>query len=273
LQSYSTQGYVCVPGVLSDDEIACVRREIPTVFSEDSPRRVVEQGTGLVRSVYGMHQTNEVFARLARHPALVEPAMQIVDGEVYLYQFKVNAKAAFGGDVWQWHQDYIFWRNEDGLPSPRITNVTLFLDDVTEFNGPIFLLPGSHREGVIEAGAAQSTAAAAAPMSAGMEPPPSWTNNLTANLKYSLGRDTVAALCTTYGIVAPKAPAGSVLFFHPDIVHASAQNISPFDRMVVIATYCSVENRPLPREERRPDFLASRDYTSIAPLAEGVLPR
>jgi ectoine hydroxylase len=35
---------------------------------------------------------------------------------VYIYQFKINVKAAFGGDVWQWHQDYIFWRNEDGMP-------------------------------------------------------------------------------------------------------------------------------------------------------------
>ena len=28
--------------------------------------------------------------------------MQLVGGPVYMHQYKVNAKAAFDGEIWQW---------------------------------------------------------------------------------------------------------------------------------------------------------------------------
>src|SRR4029453_5528755 len=120
------------------------------VFGQDTPARVRETHSATVRSVYGSHRTHEGFRRVSEDARLVEPAMQIVASDVYIYQFKINAKAAFAGDVWEWHQDYIFWRDEDGMPQPRVVNVTLFLDHVNEFNGPIFFMPGSQREGTIE---------------------------------------------------------------------------------------------------------------------------
>ena len=33
-----------------------------------------------------------------------------------MHQFKLNAKAAFEGEVWQWHQDYGTWARDDGMP-------------------------------------------------------------------------------------------------------------------------------------------------------------
>ena len=48
-----------------------------------------------------------------------------------MHQFKVNAKAAFDGDVWQWHQDYGTWKRDDEMPEPRAMNIAVFLDDVT----------------------------------------------------------------------------------------------------------------------------------------------
>lgn len=256
LEAYETQGYVLLPSAVSRAEVEALKAAIPALFAEDTPRRVVEAGTGCVRSVYGSHVTHDLCARLVRHPALVEPAMQIAGSPVYVYQFKINAKTAFGGDVWPWHQDYIFWRNEDGLPAPRITNVTLFLDEVTEFNGPMFLVPGSHRGGVIEPGGAAPDAG---------PDTPGWMNNLTANLKYSLSTETVAALCARHGLVSPKGPAGSVLLFHPNIVHGSPQNISPFARALAIVTYNSVHNLPAPTGPRRPEFLVSRSYDPVVP--------
>ena len=34
-----------------------------------------------------------------------------------MHQFKINGKMAFDGDVWQWHQDYGTWKNDDLMPS------------------------------------------------------------------------------------------------------------------------------------------------------------
>src|SRR5262245_40251883 len=150
LRSYRENGYLLLPDAFSPPEVAALRAGLPAVFGEDGPARVREAEGTTVRSVYGSHRSHEAFRQLSEDARLVEPAMQIVDSEVYIYQFKVNAKAAFAGDVWEWHQDYIFWRDEDGMPAPRVTNAALFLDEVNEFNGPMFFMPGSHREGVID---------------------------------------------------------------------------------------------------------------------------
>ena len=68
-----------------------------------------------------------------------------------MHQFKINGKMAFEGDVWQWHQDYGTWKNDDLMPTERAMNVAIFLDDVNEYNGPLMFIPGSHKKGVIDA--------------------------------------------------------------------------------------------------------------------------
>lgn len=263
LHMYAEQGFLFLPECFSADEIGLIKAELPTIFAEDSPRRVVEKNTNIVRSVYGTHETNAIMARLAHHPRLVEPTMQILASPVYVYQFKINAKAAFGGDRWEWHQDYIFWAKEDGMPTDRVLNAVIFLDEVNEFNGPLLLIPGSHREGMIDV-----TAHGGADQPANS---PAWLSNLTADLKYSLDRATVARQVTRYGIQAPKGPFGSVLFFHGNIIHGSAPNMSPFDRALAIATYNSVENVLAAVERPRPSFLSSRSYRPIVPLHDDAL--
>jgi ectoine hydroxylase len=190
--------------------------------------------------------------------------MQILRSAVYVYQFKVNAKVAFQGDVWEWHQDYIFWQREDGLPEPWLVTASLFLDEVNEFNGPLMIVPGSHKEGVIEPMRTSG-------VPAGYEESPGWIANLTADLKYSLNKDCVARLVSARGIVAPKGPAGSVLFFHPNVVHGSVPNMSPFDRRLVLITYNHAANRQT--KNARPEFLASRNAERLSPVADDVLLR
>jgi hypothetical protein len=268
LDRYRTDGYLLCEQLFSRAEIELLRAQLPREFAEDSPRRVVEKDTAVVRSVYGSHATNAVLGDLARHPRLVRPAMQIVGDDVYVYQFKINAKAAFSGDVWEWHQDYIFWRNEDGMPAPAVINVVVFLDDVTEFNGPMYVVPGSHRDGVVE------------PRAEAIDPggvyrqSPAWISNLTARLKYSLSPDVVAGFVRRSGIAAPKGPAGSVLLFDANLLHASPTNLSPFDRALCIVTYNSVQNVPRPHgREPRPAFLVARDHRAVAPATNDVLER
>jgi len=264
LQNYEESGYLLLPGCFSTDEVEVLRGELPALFAEDSPRRVVEKGSQVVRSVYGSHSTNEVFRRLASHPRLLEPAQQILGSQVYVYQFKINAKIAFLGDVWEWHQDFIFWQREDGTPDPRLVTISVFLDDVTEFNGPLMFVPGSHREGVLNPPRVGG-------VPDGYEDSPDWIANLTADLKYSIDKDTLARLVNRTGMVAPKGPAGSVLFFHPNLVHGSVPNLSPYDRRLVLVTYNSVENLPKFPEQPRPEFIVSRDFSPLSPLADNSL--
>lgn len=270
-ERFGEEGFLFLPDYFSPAEVGLMKGELAALFAEDSPRRVVEKGGAVVRSVYGSHAHNEVFNRLSKHPRLVEPAVQLLGSDVYVYQFKINAKARFGGDRWDWHYDYVFWQKEDGLPSPRVTNVAIFLDEVTEFNGPIFLIPGSHKARLP---AEESREAVEAVFK--HEPyqkSPTWIADLTADLKYSLDHQTVEALVVKHGIVAPKGPAGSALFFDSTLVHASPNNISPFDRVAVVISYSSVDNVPAGSRGVRPEFLVSRDRGAIKPLADDTLLR
>jgi hypothetical protein len=256
VRSFREDGYLFLPGCFSSEELDEMKAELPAIFSEDSPGRVLEKETGQVRSVYGSHQTNEVFSQVVRDPRVLEPARRILESDVYVHQFKINAKLAFVGEVWEWHQDYIFWQKEDGMPTARVVNAVVFLDEVTEFNGPLLFIPGSHRAGVLDPGKRKGAAGDA----------PSWAADVAADLSYTLTRDMIAELVGTRGIVAPKGPAGSVLFFDANVAHGSGPNMSPFDRKLMLITYNSVLNIPTPRENPRPEFLCSRDYTPILPL-------
>jgi ectoine hydroxylase len=268
-KSYADNGFLFLPGHFSAAEMEIIKNELPLVFQEDNQRRVVEKDGRLVRSVYGSHNTNDVCRRLSEHPRLVEPSKELLGSDVYIYQFKINAKVALGGDLWEWHQDYIFWNMEDGMPTSRVTNALIFVDEITEFNGPLFLIPGSHKEGMLNS--AKEANGNGEPQSATYNDSPEWISSLTANLKYSLDRKTVQRLVQQYGMVAPKGPQGSVLFFDSNMVHGSPNNMSPFDRAVVIVTYNSTANVPLKTENRRPDFLVSNDYTAIKSLRDDVL--
>jgi len=257
LSRYQREGYLFFPEVLSTPEIETLQAELPAIFAEDTPRRVLEEGGQVVRSVYASHTTNEVFRKLSEDPRLVGPAAKILGSKVYIHQFKINAKAGFGGDKWEWHQDYVFWRKEDGMPTARVANVAVFLNQVNEFNGPLLLIPGSHQEDVIDVNGRAEIPDAYLDS-------PAWITNLTAQLKYALPRETVTKLVNQYGIVAPKGPAGSLLIFHGNLVHGSVQNISPFERTIVCVSYNSIHNTLPVREKMRPQFLANRDYTPIS---------
>ena len=259
-KQYEKQGVLVIQDCMSQAEVEVLRDEAKALMEQDLPGRVLEEDKKTVRGLHGCHFNSDVFRNLTMHPRLLEPAEQVLGGEVYVHQFKINIKAAFGGEVWPWHQDYIFWEKGDGMPAPRAVNAAVFLDDVTEFNGPLLFIPGSQNHGMIDVSARKDASTENA-----------WIANLSAKLKYTLDEETVISLSEEGGIVAPKGPAGSVLFFHGNVVHGSVSNISPYKRTLAIITYNSVENKLLDIENPRPEFLASRDFTPIHALGEDAL--
>jgi ectoine hydroxylase len=264
IRAYEEEGYLLLPACFSAEELGILKTQLAAEFANDSERRVLEKAGNVVRSVYGSHAVNEVFGRMVRLPRLLEPARQLLGGDVYVHQFKINAKAAFGGDVWEWHQDYIFWLKEDGIPQPRLVNVVVFFDDVNEFNGPMFMVNGTHNEGVLSSRTLEKPPE-------GYADGPAWISNLTADLKYSIGKEIVAEMVDRYRLSSAKGPAGSVLFFHPNLLHGSTPNMSPYDRQIAIVTYNSVENLPGPVEKRRPWFLVNESCEALTPLADDAL--
>lgn len=248
IAEFQERGYLFLPEVFTPDEAAVLMGEVPGIFAQERPENVREKDGKAVRTIFAAHTFNEAFDCLGRHPRLIEPVMQLLDGPVYMHQYKINAKVAFDGDVWQWHQDYGTWARDDLMPEPRAMNIAVFLEDVTEFNGPLMFIPKSHRGGKLAAGHDVVTTSY-----------PLWT----------LDNETVARLAADGGIVAPKGKAGSVLLFHCNLVHASPANISPYDRTIVYLSLCHVDNHI--RRFKRPEWVAHRDFTPIEPLADDCL--
>ena len=151
LRAFDEQGYVFFPNCFSEEEIALLRAEAENILKLDR-QEVWREKTGAPRTAFAAHTFSDVFGLLARHPRLVEPLRQLFGEEVYVHQFKLNAKAAFEGDVWQWHQDYGTWQRDDGMPDARAMNIAVFLDEVMPINGPLLLIPKSHKQGVFAAG-------------------------------------------------------------------------------------------------------------------------
>ncbi len=268
IEHYEQKGFLLTPSCFSTAELESLEAELPALFAEDTPRRILEK-SGAVRTVFAAHTTNEVLGVFSRLLRLVEPAMQLLGSEVYIHQFKINAKIALDGDLWEWHQDFLYWHKEDGMPSSHVTTAAVFIHEVNDFNGPMLIIPGSHREGMIDVEAQEKFRAP--PNGQRQDGSPTWISTLTADLKYKINKEILAALVARNDIYAVKAPAGSVMFFHGNMFHASAHNLSPCDRTSLFVTYNSVENVPLEINNPRPTFIASRDFSPIVPVPDDSL--
>jgi len=114
IESYEKDGFLLVKDCFSPAETKLLLEAVSREFEIDSPRRVMEK-RGAVRSVFASHVHSDLFGYLSRLDRLVGPAMQLLRSEVYIHQFKINAKAALEGDQWEWHQDFLYWHKEDGM--------------------------------------------------------------------------------------------------------------------------------------------------------------
>src|ERR1700760_4783525 len=253
MQQFAEEGYLFLPGCFSEAEVAILRDEAESIYATDR-QEVWREKTGAPRTAFAAHTYNEAFRLLGNHPRLIRPVEQVFGEQLYMHQYKINPKAAFEGDVWQWHQDYGTWARDDGMPEPRAMNISIFLDEVLPINGPLMIIPKSPRYGTLAAGHDESTTSY-----------PLWT----------LDAPTVTRLCAEaappdgVGIVAPTGKPGSVLMFHGNLVHASPPNITPYPRKIVYVTFCACSNHIT--KFTRAEWIAHRDFTPIAAVGDDAL--
>ncbi len=241
LAAFHRDGVVLLPGLFSPSEVERLRAAFDVVCGEDTPANVRERKSGVVRTAMGLHLRHPAFAELVRDPRLVAPARQILGTwELYVQQVKINVKAAFEGEAWQWHYDFATHHAEDGVPEPLALNLHVFLDDVTEFNGPLHFITGSHRHG----------------------PQPAFLDTQTTSYDlWCVEREVVARLVKDGGLLAATGPAGTGLVFGDLLVHSSPPNLSPFDRRIFSLILNPVSNAYT--RDQRPDWKHHRDLTPI----------
>ncbi len=249
IRQFNDEGYLFLPETFSQTEVDILKSEAEDIYRQERPE-VWREKSGAPRTAFAAHLYNEAHGLLGRHPRMIAPVEQLFGEQVYMHQYKINAKASFTGDVWQWHQDYGTWARDDGMPEPRAMNIAVFLDEVMPINGPLMLVPRSHTRGVLAAGHDVSTTSY-----------PLWT----------LDEKTVTELVAEGGIVAPTGKPGGLLLFHGNLVHGSAGNITPYSRKIVYLTLNAVSNYI--RKPTRAEWIAHTDFTPIVPTDAGALAR
>ncbi len=253
---YDRNGYLFFDSFFSPDEVQPFLDNLKD-YEQDANLKsrdqvIIEPYADEIRSIFGIHDLSDRFDRLTRDPRLLDIAGQLLDSDVYIHQSRINYKPGFTGTGFNWHSDFETWHSEDGMPRMRCFSLSILLTENNQFNGSLMLIPGSHRWFV---------------PTHGRTPEENWKQSLKSQTLGVPGADRLHDMAGEGGLVSPTGPAGSVILFECNTLHASSNNLSPWPRSNLFFVYNSVENRlqaPYCGTRRRPEFVATRG--SVKPL-------
>lgn len=253
LDHYEAAGYLAIDELVTPAELEELRAELERLSADPAVRAdercIVEAKSQEVRSVFEVHKISEVFKRIANDPRVVGRARQLLGSDVYIHQSRVNFKPGFEGKEFMWHSDFETWHAEDGMPGMRAVSISISLTDNYSFNGPLMIMPGSHKEYVSCDGAT---------------PEDNYKKSLVMQGAGTPDKGTLTEFAHRYGIDVLEGKAGGAIMFDSNCMHASNGNVTPFPRSNVFIVFNSVENaarEPYAAAAPRPEFIGSTDFT------------
>ena len=224
LTAYRKNGFIVLPDVFSASEIAELRavteefvRNAARLSANDEIYDLEDSHSPAeprVRRIKTPHLFHPAYSRASRHPGIVA-ILKDLWGTVRFDTGKLNMKSAGFGAPVEWHQDWAFYphTNDD------LAAVGIMLDDVDEDNGPMLVVPGSHRGPVYDHhGPNQRFCGAIDPEACGVD---------------------VSCALPCLG------KAGSVTVHHVRAVHGSATNRSGRERRFLLYQYRAADAWPL----------------------------
>lgn len=248
LEEFERKGFLFIPNLISGDELDELREEIQSLMSTDEYRHqdfsITEPESNEIRSLFAVHKLSERLGALATDERVAGAARQIIGDDPYVHQSRINYKPGFAGKGFNWHSDFETWHAEDGMPGMHAVSASLILTDNHEFNGPLMLIPGSHKKFV---------------PCLGETPEDNHKSSLKAQEVGVPSPEALTELVAEHGIEAPKGKAGGLLLFDCNTLHASNANLSPDPRSNVFFVFNRPDNRcrePYAAPRHRPDFLA-----------------
>jgi ectoine hydroxylase len=253
LQQYDQNGFLILPDFLSPNVVESCLEEFARLCESSEirgrPEAIIEPGSEELRSLFGIHnpEISTLFRRVAGDPCLVEMAMQILGGEAMLHQSRGNRKPGFAGQEFYWHSDFETWHVEDGMPRMRAVSCSILLTENRPENGPLMLVPQSHRHFVACVG----------------ETPDDHYQMSLKRQEYGVpDHDSLQQLVDQGGITSAIGSPGTVVLFDCNTMHGSNSNITPLPRTNLFFVYNSVANplqTPFCGKKPRPEFIAARN--------------
>ncbi|MFT5089908.1 MAG: phytanoyl-CoA hydroxylase [Candidatus Latescibacterota bacterium] len=151
---FREQGYLAVKQVFTAEQIAAAQQGVQDLIAGKKPafRGVQREAstpantTRPVRKLMSFVAYDERLKAMAEHPELLSLMRRIMDGEPDLFQDMALLKGP-GGREKPWHQDCAYFDIAIGTP---VIGIWIALDEASEENGCLHILPGTHREGPSE---------------------------------------------------------------------------------------------------------------------------
>jgi ectoine hydroxylase-related dioxygenase (phytanoyl-CoA dioxygenase family) len=240
IEQFQRDGFLVVEDVLAASEVAALQHDFDQ-WVQDS--RAHERGWG--ETVDGRERFDLESDHRADHPSLrrvsspteISPAYRQValqsrmaaiaaqligSGGTRFHHSKINSKLPHTTTQVKWHQDFPFTphSNDD------LITALLMVSEVTPQNGPLNVIPGSHKG-------------------------PLWSHWHDDQFTGAVADEVVQAHCQAP--VACYGPAGSVCFMHTRLLHASSPNETALPRTLFISVYAAqdalaLSDNPLPSE-------------------------
>lgn len=232
IDQYQEQGFLVVHNVLNGDEITTLRKVFDGWVEESRahsapwgetldgrPRFDIEDDHSAdhpsLRRIASPTEISEVFRQTALDSQVSRIAGQLIGGRgTRFHHSKVNSKLPHTATEVKWHQDFPFTphTNDD------LVTVLLMLSDVTPENGPLNVIPGSHKG-------------------------PLFSHWQDGRFTGTVSDEVIQQCCQDP--VSCYAPAGSVCFMHTRVLHASSPNNTEQPRNLFINVYSAEDALPL----------------------------
>ncbi len=159
-----------------------------------------------LRRVQSPEEVSEVYANVMRNAATVDICAELIGPNIRFHHGKVNSKLPGTATKVNFHQDFPF----EPMTNDDMITCLLFIDDVTLENGPLEVVPGTHKGPLYS----------------------HWHNGVftgsVSDEVFEQHKDNIVK-CT--------GTAGSVCLMHASLLHGSAPNLSDKSRTLYISTY------------------------------------
>lgn len=239
---FANDGYCLVRGLFDKSEILKAAGWLREQDTSTLIKSWTDQEPGVPVAVHqGVHLKDTPVSRICNNSQMLDIAGQLIGNPVYVWSSKVNFKAAWCGTVEYYHQDLVYWKDR-GYQTDQMLTCMVFADKHGMENGGLHVIPGSHKLGFLQ-----------------HDP----FININGLSKFMIPPATLDRLSTEHGLVCLEAEPGDVLFFHTNLVHGSAHNISGKPRMIFLSQLNSKNNKPVNLADNAKNFILKRTEMEI----------
>ncbi len=246
---YQENGYLVVSDALSSDELQTLRTEALSIckgerghvegFEPSVPGESDEEVQRRYLCIHFPHKLSAVMKKYLATPKMVEVLTEVVGPNVKCMQSMLFIKAT-GKPGQAWHQD------EDFIPTRdrSLIGGWIAMDDATIENGCLWLIPGSHKPGVL------------------------WPLEAQNDARFDCTGESTGFPYSDVDAVPVEVRAGAIVFFNGYLLHRSLPNRAQAGfRRVLVNHYMSAESLLPWRLPREGEQMAVADYRDIVMVA------